>query len=569
MRPIPIIASLGGLSLACAFTAVPAAAAASPPVLYVSATAKVGGNGSRQAPFDSLPAVEAASKPGDTIVVLPAPMSVAPLDGGIGLKPGQTLEGGGPVVTGAAPSSTAPRITNTSAARNAGDAVRLATGNTVRNLEITGSFRGGIYGQDVGSARIVGNDLSGANTSCTKGFFIYFPSDALSHVNGWGAVMIDAGHGASSLVVQGNRVHDASCSDGIDVRAYGRARVTARVDRNEVTRLKQGAAFDSLLAIGMQARDEAHLSVTSSSNTETYNGSSGANCEGVFANQTGGKLTWRIDHNTYAHGIGGTSCNGGEFFTGGGPAVMNVDVAHSTFEDNPGDMIEQNNLGTGSTLRLTLRDVTARHTTRTPALPPEPAIPPAAFSSFTSHGFCMSQFSTGPKASTELRMVDSHFSDCATDGIFAFYANLPDLGFGSGPGKLSSVDIENSTIRDVGQYALHWVNYADLDAVKIKAQRSAFAGARGNAIVAFDQAEGATTVEPAIDLGGGALGSAGRNCVFGGTSVYAEATRYNGSLRNDWWGNAGGPAAKNLSTTSGDLSTKPVLRHAPAQCGSR
>ncbi|MGI5326951.1 right-handed parallel beta-helix repeat-containing protein [Actinomadura nitritigenes] len=567
MKHSRVVVSLGGLVLATGMTAVPAAASSS--VLYVSAAASIGGDGSRDAPYNSLAAVESASGPGDTIVVLPAPRSTAPLDGGIALKSGQTLEGAGRPVTDAGSSGMAARITNTSAARNAGDAVRLATGNTVRNLEITGSFRGGIYGQGVGSARIEGNDVSGANTSCTKGFFIYFPSDALSHVNGWGAIMIDADHGASSLVVQNNRLHDAACSDGIDVRASGTARVTARVDRNEVTRLQQGAAFDSLLAIGMQTRDRANLTVTSSRNTQTYNGSPGANCEGVFANQTGGELTWHIDHNTYAHGIGGTSCNGGEFFVGGGPAVMNVDVAHSTFEDNPGDMIEENNLGAGSTLRLTLRDVTARHTTRTPALPPEPTIPPPAFSSFTSHGFCMSQFSTGPRASTQLHMVDSHFSDCATDGIFAFYANLPDLGFGSGPGKLSSVDIENSTIRDVGQYALHWVNYADLDALKIKARRSAFTGARGNAVVAFDQAEGATTATAAIDLGGGALRSEGRNCVFGGSPVYAEATRYNVSMRNDWWGTASGPAPQTLSTTSGDLATQPVLTRAPARCASR
>ena len=67
-------------------------------VLYVSATAASGGNGSARAPFNSLAAVEAASNAGDTIVVLPAPLTVPPLDGGIALKPYQKLIGAGPRV---------------------------------------------------------------------------------------------------------------------------------------------------------------------------------------------------------------------------------------------------------------------------------------------------------------------------------------------------------------------------------------------------------------------------------------------------------------------------------------
>ena len=65
---------------------------------YVSATARAGGDGSVAAPFNTLAQVQQASGPGDTIIVVPSPISVPPLDGGIVLKAGQRLIGGGPPV---------------------------------------------------------------------------------------------------------------------------------------------------------------------------------------------------------------------------------------------------------------------------------------------------------------------------------------------------------------------------------------------------------------------------------------------------------------------------------------
>src|SRR6202022_4031005 len=65
---------------------------------FVSATAPAGGDGSADHPFNSLAGVQAASGAGDIIVVVPSPVSVPPLDGGIALKPGQRLLGGGPAV---------------------------------------------------------------------------------------------------------------------------------------------------------------------------------------------------------------------------------------------------------------------------------------------------------------------------------------------------------------------------------------------------------------------------------------------------------------------------------------
>src|SRR4051794_12555174 len=91
------------LALACllAAPAPPAAARAakaSPTTWYVSATAPRGGDGSRRSPFRSLARVERASHAGERIVILPVSKKVAPLNGGIRLKPRQRLVGAGPAV---------------------------------------------------------------------------------------------------------------------------------------------------------------------------------------------------------------------------------------------------------------------------------------------------------------------------------------------------------------------------------------------------------------------------------------------------------------------------------------
>src|SRR6185312_10660990 len=127
---------------------------------YVSATAPAGGNGSAAQPFNSLALVQGASGPGDTIVVLPSPLSVPPLDGGIALKPGQRLIGDGPTVVRVGAPLVAggpPLVANTTGAANNGDAVELADDTEVENLVIASAFRGAVYGNDARGVRVRGN----------------------------------------------------------------------------------------------------------------------------------------------------------------------------------------------------------------------------------------------------------------------------------------------------------------------------------------------------------------------------------------------------------------------------
>src|SRR5436853_4246904 len=151
----------------------PSADAAKGRVWYVRAAARPGGNGSRHSPFRTLAKVQQASHAGDKVVILPAPVKVAPLNGGIRLKPGQRLVGAGPAVAGRTKRlRRLPALANTSGKNLAGDAIRLASNTTVRNVVVRTAYRGAIYGLDSVGVHVIGNDVSGENSSCTNGFLV-------------------------------------------------------------------------------------------------------------------------------------------------------------------------------------------------------------------------------------------------------------------------------------------------------------------------------------------------------------------------------------------------------------
>jgi hypothetical protein len=368
---------------------------------YVKARARAGGNGSRRRPFDSLAAAERASAPGQRIVVLPSPARLAPLDGGIALKPGQRIVGAGPPVVpldaaghgrvhrelgrlhrqrhrllcrkrGAARRRThrglhrrlrrmhraqhrgagglLPRISNTTGVRHDGDAVALADGAVVENLVISGPFRGGIYGLDVKRATIRGNDISGHNRSCTPGFHIppfNVPttapgvgvpiSDGLH--NGWAGIMLDASRGRGRVVIGRNKVHDGDCGDGIDVRVSGTASVHARIAGNDVRGLREGTDFESVLAIGLQTREGGQLVAHLARNRQSELG----NDEDVGAGPTGADSE-------------------GLFFNPTGPSRMRVTVSRNTYTHTAGrggfsaNGLEFVSMGDGARAQVDVRD---------------------------------------------------------------------------------------------------------------------------------------------------------------------------------------------------------------------
>jgi hypothetical protein len=219
-----------------------------------------------------------------------------------------------------------------------------------------------------------------------------------------------------------------------------------------------------------------------------------------------------------------------------GDADLHAVVRDSIFEDNPGDMIEENNLGTGASMDVRFDNVIVRHATHAGSQPREAPIPSLASGFLTDRGVCLSQYSLGARATTRFAMTRSHFSDCTGDGILALHANLPGLDVGTG--TTSAVEIDQSSIVDVGEYALHYINYAPLDDLQIQVQSSRLAGATGFAAVAADSSLGGHVSDAHIDLGGGAVGSLGLNCFNSAADVAINPRIGTVSSAANWWGGA-------------------------------
>jgi hypothetical protein len=318
---------------------------------YVQSGAPGSVDGGVTSPFNNLAQVQAASNPGDTIIIVSVPTSVPPLDGGIALQAGQTLAGGNTAgVPGVAPCSNVlqaspappllvtlpsfpvittlpttvptssglaslPVITNTSSTGNTGtgDAVELAANTTVMNLVIGGAsssqkiYRGGIYGLNAsGNVTITCNDVSWYNTSGTVGFIVqpfyleqYTPG--LANHNGgikagWAGIMIDSGTVRTNATISNNYVHDGVCGDGIDLRnvvpGTSAAFIQASLKGNYVAFLKQCSGPNGIGTLeGIATQTEIGTTGTVlaalTDNVENSNGSPGANADSLFVNPAG------------------------------------------------------------------------------------------------------------------------------------------------------------------------------------------------------------------------------------------------------------------------------------------
>lgn len=537
---------------------IPTAVAQVPATWYVQAGAAPGGDGSPEAPFDGLDDAAAASGAGDTIIVLPAPASQPPLDTGIALKKRQRLIGGGPPVKSLGAGDDAPRIANA-----AGDAVLLADGAEVSNIVVTSAFRGGIYGLDVTDVIVRGNDVSGFNTSCTTGFQI-LPIVAPTNVpgvgvpfgfsvpilgtrkfvldinNGWAGIMIDASHASGSVRIEDNLVHDSDCGDGIDVRLSGTASLIAEVHDNVVTQLRQGEfeaepgsiGVDAINAMGFQSDDSSRLLINASGNVTTYIGSEGSDCEGIFASLArSSTLIARIDRHYFAHGIGGSSCNGMEMISGDGNPYADMRISNSIFEDDPGDMMEAGNLGVGSIMHLELDNVVVRNTTIRGGN--DGAIP-------FNIGECLLAGNSGSGNVLSVRIRRSELTGC-NNGVSVGSALA--LGNGVGPDGSVTLEIMDSAIHGNAFHNVFVQNgSAMLRELDVRMSGNDLTGA-GEDGVKLVQRPSAVTLLPAIDLGGGALGSEGGNCLFGNGSYDVDVSGFTVSARSNWWGDAAGPGS--------------------------
>jgi hypothetical protein len=526
-------------------------------------------------------------------MIEPAPVGTV-LNGGLPLLPGQRLIGDGPPVVMSSASlipngppvmvssgaSSLPQITNTTSYLN-GDTIELASNTVVENLVIVGAARGGIYGPDAHNVTIRGNDISGFNTSGAPGFVVqpFFSSSYIdgggtyleSGINaGWAAILLDTDTGGSSIVVSNNYIHDGACGDGIDIRGMNTGNVTAQVISNYITRLVQCSSVGTIEGIGTQVTGTSHMRAVLVGNTEANTGSPGANMDSLFVDPAeSGTLTETIDQNVYMNGIGGASTNGFEYIVSNGDGTSSVTISNSYFENNPGDMLQELNFaGEAARATLILDNVTVVQTTIGRGNPAY-AMPPGTLTGATNTGDCLDIVSNGFNDTTIFQMIDSSFTGCDNNGIEV----LSNQATGNGPaGNVHTIamDIRNSTSSGAQFYNL-WVNVVSpLTHLSVKVQDSDLSVSGSGVAAAFDLQPTGTTTNYAIDLGGGALGSSGRNCIFGGALYNVEATGYNVSAEHNWWGTASGPPAGSVieSVPGFAIDTSKFLQRPPLACSA-
>jgi hypothetical protein len=245
-------------------------------------------------------------------------------------------------------------------------------------------------------------------------------------------------------------------------------------------------------------------------------------------------------------------------------------LSNSRFEDNPGDMFEQANLGSGSTSILELDNVVVKDTHERGGDPDAGGIP-------FNLGECLLTGSTGTGNTTLLTIRDSLFSGCNNGLSLLSGVNLMTNLLGGattgeppadpiGADGLMRVAISNTAFRDNGNNNIVVGVIAGLRELDLRVEHSDFSRA-GSDAVALRKIYLGNVEQARIDFGGGELGSQGGNCILGGNPYDVRSEGFAASLRGNWWGRPGGPEAARISESQArSLDTSAPLGAAPAIC---
>jgi hypothetical protein len=526
---------------------------------YVKADASSGGDGTRSRPFATLEQVEKASQPGDTIRVLP---STRPLDGGIQLKDSQRLIGDGDAVTaphragvpdrdsGKAPGGAArPTITNVGADRYHGDAIRLANNNVVENIHIDGASRAGIFGVNPARAQlrgnlitnnmIQGNDLHRIEQLWPKGFIIH---EAQTNHFG-GITLLACGPGASSyctthaperpaaastgeIVIAGNVIRDSNV-EGIMLIADTGAAPTFTVNDTVVRDLSQGLPAPESLTpkIGI-VRSRALTLIT--------------------LNRSRVDLTVNRFHAENVAPPGRYAADGIVFLTGGDGPVVNAKISQFTML-NPrmvgelanGDSIEISQRATNAVMNIDMSRLDLR----------DPA----------SANIKILESATTKNTTYNLSVTDSVLSNVNPEGGLDAQIRLTNGGDGL---KAFNLAVRNTRFSGLGG-AIGILNTGNVEAITVLMEGSSASdftqppGAKPVAAVTWTHPADKTLGKAVLDLGGGPLGSRGRNRFVNNPGLdvsvanASAGTTIQVDTSNNYWG--GGAPVPGDVTTSGNV----------------
>ena len=554
-----------GLAAASALAALPAAAAAegghTGRTWYVQAGAAEG-TGSFASPFGSLAEVEAASGPDDRIAVLSGPPTAAPLDGGIALKPRQRLAGLGP----------GSRITNTDATRNQGAGVVLADGVEVANLHVLDTARAGMVGHDVSGVRIRGNLITGFNRSngvnyCFSGIVVpvvgcfITPHPAID-------LRLDEPGREQSIRISGNAIRDAQGS-GITVRAAGSARATLRIARNRLENLDvnlvPGAGqIQHSEGVLVNTFDRARANVRLTGNLYDSIGTGASNSDtNLFVLDGASRQKVRIagDVRRNTERVGGPSATAIEVWgplTEAPGARLDLVVEDGDYRGMTSDAIQMARGGGNIAIRATVADTfIGEGIGAGPPMPP-PGVPLFNSGSCIHVGERIGGGTTPSPSPTSiwLDVIRSRLEGCKSAGIT--FQNAPELE--SGRLRIRDSHLAGNGLANLWVESFPVVQTEPKARLSVSAADSDFVGSpRG--IVILDATR--QTAASVIDLGGGPLGSPGRNRILrNGTDV--EVAGLAVSATRNWWGSPSGPEPGQILLSGGaTLTTRPVLATDP------
>ena len=541
------------------FTLVAAATGGAASTWHVKADAAPGGDGSQSRPLATLQEVETRSRPGDTIRVVP---SSKPLDGGIQLQDGQRLIGLGNAVTKSA-GGARPTITNTTSARYDGDAIRLANNNLVQNIHVDGAARSGIFGVNAVRAQlrgnlitnnmIQGNDLPKLEALWPKGFVLYE-----SQGNHFGGItLLSCGPAAASycvshasarpgvantgpLVLADNVIRDSNL-EGIMLLSDTGAAVSYTVTNNEIKdislHLPRPEALTPPVGI-VRSRAFTLIALNGSSATLTMSG-------------------FRAD--TLAP-PGNYASDGVVLLTGGTRPIVNARLSDLVVlnsgkagEVNNGDSIEIQHRGSSDGILNV--DIT-RADLRDPA----------------SANIKVLEASNPSNGSYDISISDSVMSNANPAGIPDAQIRFSGASNGTKSFKLA---VRSTKISGIGG-AIGIANPNNLDTLNVLVENSSFSDltqppeAKPTPAINVTHAADRKLGMAVIDLGGGPLGSRGRNRFVNNPQLDLSVTNGNTGTAirldasNNYWGGKPpvmAPSASPDVSLSGNVTLSPRVAH--------
>ena len=517
---------------------------------YVKADAAAGGDGSRGRPFATLAQVETASKPGDVIRIVPSPRA---LDGGIHLKDGQRLIGLGDPVT--RPGTGArPTVTNTTATRYDGDAIRLAHNNVVQNIHIDGAARAGIFGVNAGRAElrgnlitnnmIQGNDLRRLERLWPEGFVLY-----QSQGNHFGGItLLACGPGTSSYCT---KIDPAAAAARDPSEVVIASNVIRDSNLEGIMLLTDTGAVTSFAITDTLVRDLSLTLPRPESLTPPVGIVRSRAFTLIALNHSQVTLNMSRFHAENLSPAGNYATDGIVFLTGGDSPVINGRISDAAVlnprmvgEANNGDSIEIQHRGTTNGVlnldmtRLDLRDPASANIKVLEAANPSNGV-------------------------YNLTVSDSVFTNHNPAGGLDGQIRLSGAGNGT---KAFNLTVRNTKFSGFGG-AIGILNASNIETLNVRVENSSLsdftapAGAKPIAAVTVTHPADKTIGTAVIDLGGGPLGSRGRNRFPANAGLAVSVTNANAAtrpIRVDAAGNYWGGGKPDVTVSGNVMFTAPT-----------